>query len=80
MIQVVQPGSDPDPVFLPVPDPGSGVKKTTGSRIGNTLLKTFFVSGEQGDQEEGGGRVATAGETGGPVCLWPPRGRRQPGT
>ncbi len=52
-----------------------------GSRIRNTLLKTFFfVSGEQGDQEEGGGRVATAGETGGPVRLWPPRGRRQPGT
>jgi hypothetical protein len=68
---------DSDPVFLPI-SRIPGVKKRIGSRICNTLLKTFFSSGEQGDQEEGGGWVATAGETGGPVRLWPPRGR--PGT
>jgi hypothetical protein len=31
-IQVVHPGSGPDPDFLPIPDPGSRDQKGTGSR------------------------------------------------
>jgi hypothetical protein len=33
MILVVHPDLDPDPDFLPIPDPGSRGQKGTGSRI-----------------------------------------------
>ncbi len=59
--------------------PSRGQKDNRIADPQHTAKNTFF-SGEQGDQEEGGGRVATAGETGGPVRLWPPGGRHQPGT
>jgi hypothetical protein len=44
MILVVHPGSrisDPDPEFLPIPDPGSRGQKGTGSRIRNTAYMIF---------------------------------------
>jgi hypothetical protein len=42
MIRVVIP--DPEPDFLPMPDPGSKGEKNTGSRIRNTYRELRTVS------------------------------------